>query len=304
MYNAIKIIFNFSEVFNIRPCKKAIEILLLTLIAIAIFLILVKKLRSSNSASFDFNLLFALAYIGFLYITQIFYIIKKEKYKSVLKKINLNIKNLENANRELRAFKHDLLNHLQIVSSLIQMKKYENAKSYITSLQNAKTDFKKSGTCNIAIQALFDIKRKAAQSAGIHFTTDILISLEKLKDVSEYTLVCILGNIIDNAIYAELTSANKKKYIYILFKEDSQSYFFSVLNRNSYIDKRLQNKIFNAGFTTKNNAGQGLGLYTVFKLIKEMQWDIRIKSAPKNGTEFIIAIPKSANNFSAKQISQ
>lgn len=56
--------------------------------------------------------------------------------------------------------------------------------------------------------------------------------------------------------------------------------------------KEDMEKIFEPFFTTKKQGhGTGLGLFISYNLIKEHNGDIRVKSIPGNGTDFIIILP-------------
>jgi len=56
------------------------------------------------------------------------------------------------------------------------------------------------------------------------------------------------------------------------------------------IDRKIREKIFSPYFTTKD-AGTGLGLPTVFKIVSDLGGDIRIENVPGGGAAFIIILP-------------
>lgn len=293
---------NIFSFLNIELSNtKTLLLLLLNIAAMPLFFALSRQAiltqYGSNNADHAGNLLLIALSAGVLYLALILSIIKRENYKIMIEAVNLNIKNIENANRELRAFKHDVLNHFQVVSAMIQNKKYDAAKNYILSLQDAKLQVKNAGTCSIAISSLFDAKKKAAQQAGISFVVDILIPLEKLCALSDYVITTVLGNIIDNAIYEESASPSREKFVGVTLAEDTENFLFSIYNKNSYISSDIANKIFTPGFTTKGHSGEGIGLYTVFNLVKKMRGDVQIKSAPDSGTEFTVIIPKQSSDI-------
>ena len=56
------------------------------------------------------------------------------------------------------------------------------------------------------------------------------------------------------------------------------------------MDSETSSHIFEPYYTTKSN-GTGLGLTTVYKIIKEFRGDIDVKSVLGHGTVFTITLP-------------
>ena len=58
------------------------------------------------------------------------------------------------------------------------------------------------------------------------------------------------------------------------------------------IEKDIINKIFDPGFTTKGvGVGTGLGLSICYQIIEKHKGEIKVKSAPNEGSTFTIKIP-------------
>jgi len=93
-------------------------------------------------------------------------------------------------------------------------------------------------------------------------------------------------NIIKNAMNA----IEKKGSIRVLVKLMGDEVIISIKDSGKGMDKNTLNKIFEPYFTTRAS-GTGLGLTVVYKVIKEHKGDIRVKSEPKKGSEFIISLP-------------
>lgn len=79
-------------------------------------------------------------------------------------------------------------------------------------------------------------------------------------------------------VFAVRTAAENDKF-FILIKDDG----------NGMSQKTLE-RIFEPYYTTKAS-GTGLGMTTVYKIIKEFSGDIRVKSREGEGTAFIITLP-------------
>ena len=67
-------------------------------------------------------------------------------------------------------------------------------------------------------------------------------------------------------------------------------YCLTITDTGCGIPKEKLNKIFEPYYTTKAT-GTGLGLTTVYKIVKEFKGDISVKSVTGEGTSFIISLP-------------
>ena len=75
---------------------------------------------------------------------------------------------MESLNNTLRSQRHDFLNHLQVVYSLMEMEEYEEASAYIEKVYGAITSVSRTmKTANPAINALLQVKLAACEKAGI-----------------------------------------------------------------------------------------------------------------------------------------
>ena len=73
-------------------------------------------------------------------------------------------------------------------------------------------------------------------------------------------------------------------------------YSLTVADNGSGMDEKTAGRIFEPYYTTKAD-GTGLGLTTVYKIIKEFRGDIDVKSVPWHGTAFMISIPIHQNGM-------
>ncbi len=166
---------------------------------------------------------------------------------------------LEDLNKTLRAQRHDFMNHLQVVYGLIELEEFSDTKGYIENVYN---DIQRVSrvmrTSNPALNALLQAKVLAGEKRGIETRLNINSQFNQLK-IPAWELCRIIGNVIDNAIYA-LENISGDKYIQIDLYEDIKTYYFRIKDNGSGIPKEIICKIFEAGFTTKDNKGEGMGL--------------------------------------------
>lgn len=261
-------------------------------------------------------LILLLAYIGYCYIfiselDNIFnnnlevllgiitIVVLVSSYKAIkdadkLKKIrvensykNKMIKQTEDLNKKLRAQRHDFLNHLQVVYSLIEMNEHKEAGIYIEKvyqdIQKINNIMKTSKT---PINALLQAKVADCENKNIDILINISSNLNKLI-VPSWEMCRVLGNIIDNAIDA--TKNLKKGLIKLNIYENLDSYIFIIKNNGQVIPDNIIHKIFYAGFTTKGENGEGMGLFITKEIVGKYNGKITLNR--ENGTCFKIIIP-------------
>ena len=88
------------------------------------------------------NLMFCFAMVVVLAICIFVWLILYRKLKESHDNLQASLKNLEKLNSELRAQRHDYLNHLQVVYGLMELEEYDELKQY---LQPVYKDMLKTG---------------------------------------------------------------------------------------------------------------------------------------------------------------
>lgn len=163
---------------------------------------------------------------------------------------------LDDLNTQMRKQRHDFLNHLQVVYSLVDMGENAEATKYIETVYG----------------------QMHRLSAGMKTDKPAINALLQAK----------LGNLIDNAMDA-MEGMEGGRLVVELY-EDIRSYGFRVVNNGPAIDPEVLPRIFNTGFTTKA-AGHGLGLSIVKELVEDCGGEISVESAPGR-TAFAGTLPK------------
>lgn len=197
---------------------------------------------------------------------------------------------LEKLNNTLRAQRHDFMNHLQVVHSLIEMDEYRSASEYIEKVY---TDIQKVNrimkTSNAAVNALLQAKLLTCEKHGISVGLNVTTQLKNLK-IEAWEFCRILGNLIDNAVYA-LSDKQGEKNISIELSEDLKNYCFKVSNNGTPIPPELLDKIFEPGFTTKGESGEGMGLAICREILENYGGAISVSSGA-DSTVFSGYIPR------------
>lgn len=184
---------------------------------------------------------------------------------------------LEDLNKTLRGQRHDFMNHLQVVYSLMEMEEHVEATEYIEKVfEDIQRINKVLKTSNPAVNALLQAKILYGEKRGIKTGILITTALEDLT-VPAWEFCRILGNIIDNAIYA-LGEKNDNKIIKIELFENLKTYRFRIENNGPRICEEWIDRIFDTGVTTKGEKGEGMGLSIVKDILQKYEGDIEIFS--------------------------
>ena len=210
----------------------------------------------------------------------------RRQYDSLLQ----SYRNLEQLNSDLRAQRHDYLNHLQVVYGLMELEEYDELKGYLSPIYKGMMKTGKAlKTRNPAVNALLRAKMAEAESKGIDFYVEVKSDLQSLQ-VESWELCKVLSNLMDNAMTALEANLGEKK-LRVDIGEDREQYQFTVSNNGPMILPELQESIFREGFTTKKESGHGMGLFIVTQVLKAYKGSIHLSSTEEE-TSFNISIPK------------
>ncbi|WPP53254.1 PAS domain S-box protein [Catalinimonas niigatensis] len=104
-------------------------------------------------------------------------------------------------------------------------------------------------------------------------------------------LKIIFNNLLSNAVkYAN--PMQEKPFVSISVIEKANDILIQVKDNGIGIKQEYLNKIFNMFFrATNKSSGSGLGLYIVKEATEKLGGDISVKSAPGEGTEFMLRLP-------------
>ncbi len=205
-----------------------------------------------------------------------FCIYETKKLKSTTKLLELEKlqnKNLLTLNDNLRGFKHDFNNIIQVIGGYISANNMPALKTYYKDLL---TDCQCTNTLsalspdlvnNPTVYTLLTNTYYSAFDNNVTIDFEILADLSNL-NIKDYELSRILGILLDNAI--EASKISMEKHIHILFKNDVKNNRVIILIENTYQDKNIDlEKIFEKGYSTKSNTcrNHGLGLWEVKKYL-------------------------------------
>jgi sensor histidine kinase regulating citrate/malate metabolism len=202
-----------------------------------------------------------------------------------------NCKHSSKLLNDIRIHRHNFSHHVQTVYGLLEIGEFSEAHEYLKEQFGLLVIHEElTKLSNPSIQALLLTKIALAEVKNIKL--EILVNTELTSltlPVSQVNI--ILGNIIDNAIEAATYLNKEERFVYLNIKDSLERYHFTVTNYGPPIDKKIINRIFDLGFTTKNS-GKGLGLYSVKYCTDKCKGKIVVCSDKKRGTIFQVFLPK------------
>ena len=174
-------------------------------------------------------------------------------------------KDVENVYQEIRRLKHDMRNHLMVISAYLNEEKYDEARDYTSSFLNKiELDFSYIFSGNALLNYILNEKFNVAKSKGIYVKANI--ENIKFSTVSRIDFAAILTNLLDNAIEA----ANKsiEKLINVQVKKKA-GYDTIKISNSIYKSVLLENPSL---LTSKEQANEhGFGLVQVKELISKYE---------------------------------
>ncbi|WP_242403744.1 GHKL domain-containing protein [Paenibacillus pini] len=169
----------------------------------------------------------------------------------------------------IKSSRHDMLNHLQVLSGLMDMQLHNKARDYLNQLTiESKIVNMSLRIRNPILMVLFQSKWEFAQSKSIqmYFDTD----QNEYSRVESMDLARIFSNLLDNAIEAtEDYMGEQPKQIRVICKTIGDKYVFAVEN-TAQLSVKEQKNLFQNGYTTKENSDElrGNGLMIIKRTVE------------------------------------
>ena len=237
---------------------------------------------------------FGLAVMLILMICLLGVLVLYEKLRRQQESLTESFYQLQKMNETLRGQRHDYLNHMQVVYGMLELKEYEELKSYLEPIyKNLMKTGKAIRTSIPAVNALLMAKLGEAEKDDIDFYIEVKSDLKGLQ-IEPWELCKVLSNLIDNGITALLDKEGERKLM-LDISETKEAYFFSVGDNGAPIPAERQMAIFSPGVSTKKEEGHGMGLFIVANVLRENNGTIRLSSDEKQ-TVFTVELQKGGEN--------
>ncbi|OPX42146.1 sensor histidine kinase DcuS [Ruminiclostridium hungatei] len=282
---------------NLNISKASVTIIVLnTLLIVAVLVAAVygfthgRSIKAISNGNINIFLLFSILIVAINSFIVVYDRYSLKRAHNRYSALNNTLSQIEALNNTLRAQRHDFLNQLQVMYSLLEMNEYLEARQYI---ENVYQDILKVSrylkTSSPAVNALLQAKMLACEKAQIEVELNVASQLTDLK-MQTWELCRVLGNLIDNAIYALKDKSSGRKLVIDIF-QDIKHVGFRIGNNGPEIEKGNLERIFLPGFTTKGEQGEGMGLSIVKELIESNGGIVKVESTPSL-TIFEVRVPR------------
>lgn len=193
--------------------------------------------------------------------------------------------------REMRGWRHDFRNHIQLLKVYAQKGDLEAVGAYLDRLErdlNRVDPAVKTG--NTMTDAILNSKISLARSKGVPVRADARIPVRL--SISDLDLCVILGNLFDNAIEASLKLPEDQRMIRLYMDmKGSQLYI-------SFTNLAPGGKLEKAGsrFATTKGSGHGFGLWRVDKAVERLGGYLR-RASEEGAFTTEILLPQERAQF-------
>lgn len=199
----------------------------------------------------------------------------------------------------IRGQRHDYLNHIQVMHTMLQLGKLAELKAYMSDVVKETHQVGDIVQHDIpAVGALLKAKTAVALSLGIDFVSDFSGPWNPKSPVKIIDIVKIAGNLIDNAFDEVVKLPAGERRVRASFKLWDGFLELTVSNPGPPISEAAKARLFEPGFSTKPGENRGLGLPIVRERVAHYDGTLTFHSDENRGTVFQVRLPQKAAQLS------
>lgn len=193
--------------------------------------------------------------------------------------------------QEMRGWRHDFRNHLQLLKSYAQKGDLAAVRAYLAELEQDLSRVDPAvKTGNTMADAILNSKISLARSKGVPVRADARIPVKL--SISDLDLCVILGNLFDNAIEASVKLPESQRLIRLYMDmKGSQLYI-------SFTNFAPGGKLAQTGgrFSTTKGSGHGFGLLRIDSVVKRLGGYLR-RASEEGAFTTEILLPQEQERF-------
>lgn len=179
--------------------------------------------------------------------------------------INTHYDEVENMYRQMRGWRHDYRNHIQLMKTYAAAGDLDSIRAYLDELESDLTTVDtviKTG--NRMADAILNSKISLAKSKHIPVRAEAHIPVTF--SISDLDLCVILGNLFDNAIEASLALPEEERMIRVYMDMKNTQLYISVTNLTASGKQKKEN----GRFKTTKGEGHGFGLIRIDHIVERL----------------------------------
>jgi two-component system, LytTR family, sensor histidine kinase AgrC len=206
--------------------------------------------------------------LNFLSLFILASIYKREEKRKIYDAESTHVEEFRSLVSSVRSDRHDLNNHLTVISGLIKINNYEAANKYITEMiGDIRINNKALAINNPILASMLYSKMDTYKNEGITF--NITITSESIVNLLSSTdLIRLLSNLLDNAYEATLELPVIQRLVQLEMLELDKNIILKVCN--SAVMKEINDDYFKIGKSSKSQSGnRGYGLGIIRKIINK-----------------------------------
>ncbi len=179
--------------------------------------------------------------------------------------IETHYREVENMYRQMRGWRHDFRNHIQLLAAYAQKGDLEAVKSYLAELEQDLARVEPTvKTGNTMADAILNSKISLAKAKGIPVRADAHIPVKL--SISDLDLCVILGNLFDNAIEASQQLPEGERMIRIYMDMKGSQLYISFTN----LAPGGKREKVGGRFSSTKGAGHGFGLFRMDSVVERL----------------------------------
>ncbi len=169
---------------------------------------------------------------------------------------------IEQQQNEIRKMKHDLMNHLTVIATYIDLGESEKAMDYLKEIGAKFSEMTEQYTPSTLLNAILNSKRQKALMEGI--TLVIKADMNRRPAIDEMDLCTLVANSLDNAI--EASPPDKMIRLELILDGSRLLYTIS----NSYV-RKIQKQADGSYISSKDDkANHGIGIRSMEEAVSRM----------------------------------
>ncbi len=221
-------------------------------------------------------------------------VVSSFRLKDELDLISKRLTKSEQYSQTLRSQTHEYANKLNTIAGLIELGANKQALELISSETQAQ-----QALISLLVNAVEDPvlsgciigKFNRAREMGLNLILDEESTIGVLpKHIKAEQIITVLGNLLDNAYDASLK--NQANSIYLSMTDIGKDIIIEVEDRGPGIPSSVEQQIFTKGFSSKEQAGHGWGLFLAKQIVTLLEGGFQVSKPIEGGTRITVFLPK------------